>query len=62
MEPDDPLFRSLREERLMLLAHRGALQTALEQILALAAVSIARPRKNEALLAISSIAKKALAL
>lgn len=59
---DDALLRSLKEEREMLLAHRKALQTALEQISGLAAVSVARPRKNEALLAIGVLAEAALKL
>lgn len=59
---DDALLRSLKEEREMLLAHRQALTTALEQISALAAISLARPRKNEALLAIGMLADAALLL
>ena len=62
MDLNDPLFLSLRDEREMLLAHRMRLQIALNQILDIANVSLMKPRKNEALVAIMEIAEAALTL
>ena len=59
---DDLLLQSLKDERVMLLAHRDRLRLVLEQIAALASVSVAKPRKNETLLAIGRLAEAALEL
>jgi len=62
MDLNDPLYRSLIDEREMLLAHRERLQAALTQILHIANSHLMSPRKNEALLGIAGIAEAALSL
>ena len=56
------LWRSLIQEREMILNHRAKLREALSQIGAVAQVALAKPGKNEALLRIVQLSEDALAL
>ena len=62
MDENQALWRSLIEEREMLLTHRAKLREALSQIGAVAQVALAKPRKNEVLLHIVRLTEEALAL
>jgi len=61
-EQEAALFRSMVDERILLLGRLKAYQDTLDKIRSLADVATARPRKNEALIQIRELAEMALAL